>query len=173
MKPTSLLIAAAFAALTLAAWAYLNRPNAEPAWPTRIQGFAFSPFRAGQDGIRGPMPSEEQIEADLALLSGKTNAVRTYSTLGTLAAVPKLAAKHGVNVAVGAWIGADRQRNTEELEGAIRLAKEHHNVVRVIIGNEVLLRGDLPLEEMYAYLDHARDEIGQPVSTAEPWHVWL
>ena len=26
---------------------------------------------------------------------------------------------------------------------------------------------------MQPYLDRARDSIGQPVSTAEPWHVWL
>ncbi len=45
--------------------------------------------------------------------------------------------------------------------------------MRVIIGNEVVLRGELPPEELEKYLDRARDSIGQPVSTAEPWHVWL
>ena len=42
----SLLIAAVFATLTFAVWAYLNRPTKEPPWPAVIQGFAFSPFRA-------------------------------------------------------------------------------------------------------------------------------
>jgi hypothetical protein len=44
-----LLIAAVFATLTFAFWAFLNRPTLEPPWPARIQGFAFSPFRIGED----------------------------------------------------------------------------------------------------------------------------
>ena len=36
-----------------------------------------------------------------------------------------------------------------------------------------MLRGDLPIEELEGYLDRARDALEQPVSTAEPWHVWL
>jgi len=44
----SLIIAAVFATLTFAVWAYLNRPTREPPWPARIQGFAFSPFRANE-----------------------------------------------------------------------------------------------------------------------------
>src|SRR5690606_36746996 len=47
------------------------------------------------------------------------------------------------------------------------------NVVRVLIGNEVMLRGDAPAEELYAYLDRARKAIRLPVGTAEPWHVRL
>jgi exo-beta-1,3-glucanase (GH17 family)/cellulose synthase/poly-beta-1,6-N-acetylglucosamine synthase-like glycosyltransferase len=167
------IVAAIFALLTYSFWAFINQPSREPSWPARIQGFAFSPYRANQDATRGEMPSAAQIDADLALLSGKTNAVRTYSTLGTLAEIPSLAARHNLNVALGAWIGNDRTRNQKEISAAIQLAHEQRNVVRVIIGNEAVLRGDVPLAEMYRYLDFARATIGQPVSTAEPWHVWL
>ena len=168
-----LLIAAGFAALTFVLWAVMNRPAPEPPWPARIQGFALSPFAQGDDPGAQRMPSEEGIERDLALLSGKTNAVRTYSTLGSLGAVPRLADKHDINVALGAWIDANRDTNERELDGAISLARTHHNVVRVLIGNEVVLRGDIPPDEMYAYLDRARAAIRQPVGTAEPWHVWI
>ncbi len=170
---SGVLIALAFATLTFACWAVLNRPTAEPAWPDRIQGFAFSPYRIGQDAVRGDLPSELEIETDLALLSGKTNAVRTYSTLGSLGAVPAIADRHDINVTLGAWIGADLERNEVEIANAIGLASTHMNVVRVMIGNEVVLRGDIPEAALYAYLDRAREVIGQPVSTAEPWHVWL
>ena len=47
------------------------------------------------------------------------------------------------------------------------------NVVRVLIGNEVLLRGDLPIAELEKLLDRARDAIEQPVGTAETWNTWL
>jgi exo-beta-1,3-glucanase (GH17 family) len=172
-RAASLLVAAAFAALTWIFWAAVNRPTTEPAWPARIQGFAFSPYRADQDAVQGRHPTPAQIEEDLRLLSGKTNAVRTYSTQDGLGVIPELADRHDLNVALGAWLDARRNNNQKEIAEAIRLAREHMNVVRVIVGNEVILRGDVPLDEMYEYLDRAREAIGQPVSTAEPWHVWL
>jgi exo-beta-1,3-glucanase (GH17 family)/glycosyltransferase involved in cell wall biosynthesis len=170
---SGLLVAAIFAALTYAFWALLNQPASEPAWPSRIQGFAFSPYRMEQDAVRGDRLTAQQIDADLALLAGRTHAVRTYSTTDGLELVPALAARHGINVALGAWLDARLNRNQQEIANAIRLARQHKNVVRVIVGNEVILRGDVPVEQMAEYLDRAREQIGQPVSTAEPWHVWL
>ncbi len=169
----SLLIAGLFATLTFAVWAYLNRPTPEPPWPKRIQGFAFSPFRASEDPTHFEMPTDTEIDADLQLLEGQVNAVRTYSVGGTLSDVPELADRHGLNVALGAWLDAQRDKNEEQLRTVIDLANTHQNVVRVIIGNEVLFRGDLKIEELAGYLDRARASIGQPVGTAETWHTWL
>jgi exo-beta-1,3-glucanase (GH17 family)/cellulose synthase/poly-beta-1,6-N-acetylglucosamine synthase-like glycosyltransferase len=169
----SLLIAALFATLTFAVWALLNRPTSEPPWPALIQGFAFSPFRANEDPTHFQMPTDAEIDADLTLLQGKVNAVRTYSVAGTLADVPELAEKHGLNVALGAWLDSHRDKNEEQLQTAIQLADSHVNVVRVLIGNEVLFRGDLPIEELEKNLDRARAAIGQPVGTAETWDTWL
>ena len=169
----SLLIAAVFATLTFAVWAYLNRPTREPPWPARIQGFAFSPFRANEDPTHFQMPTDAEIDADLTLLEGKVNAVRTYSVGATLADIPELADRHGLNVALGAWLDSHLDKNEEQLRAAIDLANSHQNVVRVLIGNEVLLRGDLTLPELEKYLDRARAAIGQPVGTAETWDTWL
>jgi exo-beta-1,3-glucanase (GH17 family)/cellulose synthase/poly-beta-1,6-N-acetylglucosamine synthase-like glycosyltransferase len=169
----SLLIAAVFATLTFAVWAYLNRPTREPPWPALIQGFDFSPFRANEDPTHLEMPTDAGIDTDLTLLEGKAKAVRTYSVAATLAHVPELAERHGLNVALGAWLDTHRDKNEEQLKTVIDLAHSHQNVVRVIIGNEVLLRGDLPLEELEKYLDRAREAISQPVGTAETWNTWL
>ena len=173
MKLTSFFIAAAFGAATVGAWAYANRPASEPAWPSRVQGFAFSPYHNDQDPSHGDFPRLDQIEADLALLAGKTESVRTYSTSGTLQAVPQLAAKHDIKVTIGAWINANRTDNEGELGRAIKLAREQRNVRRVMIGNEVVLRGDVSVGTLIEYLERARKQIKQPVGTAEPWHVWL
>jgi exo-beta-1,3-glucanase (GH17 family)/cellulose synthase/poly-beta-1,6-N-acetylglucosamine synthase-like glycosyltransferase len=170
---SSLLILAAFAALTVAAWAFANQPTPEPPWPSRIQGFSFQPFQKDQDAIDRDEPTTEQIDSDLKLLAGKTNSVRTYSTIGTLGEIPALAKRHGIKVAVGAWLDTDRERNQLEVERAIKLAGQHDNVVRLIIGNEVVLRGDLAVDEIAAHLDRVRAVTRQPVSTAEPWHVWI
>jgi exo-beta-1,3-glucanase (GH17 family)/cellulose synthase/poly-beta-1,6-N-acetylglucosamine synthase-like glycosyltransferase len=168
-----LLIAAAFAALTCAVWAFLNRPAAEPPWPAHIQGFSFQPIRAGEDPTRHILPTDAEIDADLKLFAGKINTVRTYGVQGSLADVPQLAERHGINVAVGAWIDDHRDSNEAQLKTAIELARTHMNVMRVFVGNEVALQGYVPIKELEGYLDRARDAIGQPVGTAEPWHVWL
>src|SRR6201988_2478346 len=157
----SLIIAAVFPPLPFAGGAYLNPPTREPPWPARIQGFAFSPFRANEDPTHDEMPTDTEIDSDLALLEGKVKAVRTYSVGATLADIPELAERHGLNVALGAWIDAHRDKNEEQLKTAIELANNHLNVVRVIVGNEVLFRGDLPIEELKKYLDRAREAISQ------------
>src|SRR3984885_14845921 len=169
----SLLIAAVFATLTFAVWAYRTRPARQPPGPAVIQGFAFSPFRANEDPTQGQMPTDAEIDSDLALLEGHVNAVRTYSVEKTLADIPELADRHGLNVALGAWLDNHHDKNEEQLQTVIDLANTHQNVVRVIIGNEVLLRGDLPLADLEGYLDRARAAIGPPVGTAETWDVWL
>ncbi len=74
---------------------------------------------------------------------------------------------------LGSWLDADRERNEREIEAVIRLAKQHRNVHRVLVGNEVVLRGDLPVPDLLAHLDRVRAATRQPVSTAEPWHVWI
>lgn len=174
MKFSSYLVAAVFAAITVSLWAFLNKPVAEPQWPERVQGMAFSPFHAHQNPADRKLPSAAQIDADLALLSdASVNAVRTYSALDSLAEVPRLAAHHNVKVTVGAWLDTDRRTNEAEIAAAIMLANEHSNVIRVVIGNEVLLRANLTLKELTQQLDRVRQAVDQPVSTAEPWHVWL
>src|SRR5688500_17764684 len=122
MKWSGFLVAAVFAALTFALWAYVNRPTAEPPWPERVQGMAFSPFQAGQDPIVQVLPSDQQIDSDLQLLAGKVTAVRTYSTLKSLGRVPELAARHDMKVTVGAWLDRNLATNELEVKGAIELA---------------------------------------------------
>lgn len=174
MRRVNVLIAVAIAALSIALWALINRPDIESPWPDVIQGFAFSPMRADDNPIEHLLPSPEDIDRDLALLESKTHAVRTYSVEGSLAKVPELAKQHHINVTLGADISTDMARNSEELLTMIALAdKNRQNVVRVLVGNEALLRDDVSLEQMIDYLKLARAELDIPVSTAEPWHIWL
>lgn len=174
MFRVNFLICIVVAILCTGIWALLNRPEPEPVWPQRIQGFAFSPFREGQDPAKGSFPTKEQIEADLALLADKTNAVRTYTVSGVQAHIPELAREHGINVALGAWLDKDLKKNDREIEQLIQLAKKNYrNVVRVVVGNEALLRKNVTVKQLTAYLDRVRNALDVPVSTAEPWHIWM
>ncbi len=173
MTRTNIIITAAIAAVTLSLWALFNRPETEPAWPERIQGFSFSPMRLGQSPINGKLPSDAQIDADLKLVSTTANAVRTYSVRGTLGDVPALARKYHLKVTLGIDLGRDKARNEAELERGVKIALGSSNVNRVIVGNEVLLRDDMPLPELTSYIDRVRKVVKVPVSTAEPPHIWL
>ncbi len=170
---SAFLVAAAFAAATYALWGWANRPDTEAPWPKRVQGMAFSPFRADQDGRLNEYPSSAQVDEDLQLLAGRVYALRTYGTGGSLGDVPRLAAKYGISVAVGAWLDKDRSTDKAQVDKAIALAQAYRNVVRVFVGNEVMLRGDLPLGEFTAYIDRVRQAVSVPVGTAETWATWL
>jgi exo-beta-1,3-glucanase (GH17 family)/cellulose synthase/poly-beta-1,6-N-acetylglucosamine synthase-like glycosyltransferase len=171
---SGIIVAAVFAVMTFGVWGYLNRPESEPPWPAHIQGVAFSPYAADQDPFGSKeIPSVEQIDSDLKLLATNTYAVRTYSVLGTLGRIPELAAKHNISVALGVQLSVDKAESEQEMRTGIALANTHRNIVRVLVGNEVLLRGDLTAEELAGYLDRARAAVRQPVGYADTWATWL
>jgi exo-beta-1,3-glucanase (GH17 family)/cellulose synthase/poly-beta-1,6-N-acetylglucosamine synthase-like glycosyltransferase len=173
MTRYTILVILAVAALTVTFWAMINRPGMVPPWPEQITGFAFSPMRSGQSPVDGDFPSPEQIDADLALLAGKTKAIRSYTVEGTLGEIPALARAYGLRVTLGAWLDGDMAGNEAELERLLSVIGGQLHANRVIVGNEALWRNDLTVEQIIGYLDWTRERLVARVSTAEPWHVWL
>ncbi len=173
MNRSNVIIGISVAILTISLWAFLNRPEQEPLWPQRIQGFSFAPMRADDDPVKSILPTEKEIDEDLALLAGTTHAIRTYTVFEVQGKIPELAQKHKINVALGAWIDARLDDNEAELQKFTGILRNPVNVVRAVVGNEVVLRNDIPLELLCDYLDRVRRVTDIPVSTAEPWHVWI
>ena len=173
MNRSSAVIAISVAILSISIWGYLNQPENEPEWPQRIQGFSFDPRRLAKEPKPYRNPTEEEIDADLMLLAGTTHAIRSYKIDGVHAKIPELAKAHGINVALGAWLDHRLNRNEDELERFLKVLGKARNVVRALVGNEAILRRDMPVDIMIDYLDRVRRETDIPVSTAEPWHVWL
>ncbi|MCD8499806.1 MAG: hypothetical protein LRY43_01515, partial [Gammaproteobacteria bacterium] len=89
-------------------------------------------------------PDVNDIDRDLGLLENKVYAIRTYTLSDEGDKIPSIAARHHLNVALGAWLGSDQEKNRQEID---RLKQTLHNnpqnIVRVIIGNETLQRKDL------------------------------
>ena len=159
--------------LSFVFWALLNQPDQLPPWPDTIQGFTFNPMQRHHDPEKGDMPTLEQIERDIAIVEGKSHAIRTYTVEGNLADIPLLAERYGLNVALGAWIGADLATNDAEIERMLEAYRNSEsNVVRAVVGNEAILRSDVRVKQLISYLDYVQEHLEIPVSTAEPWHIW-
>ena len=72
-----------------------------------------------------------------------TDCVRTYSIENGLDQVPEQAAKVGLKVIQGIWLGSDRLKNQAQISTVIGLTKQFPAVITaVVVGNEVLLRGE-------------------------------
>jgi len=170
----NLVIVLGFGLVTFLLWSWGNRPTAQPPWPAQVAGMSFSPLHLDNDPAAGLYPSEAEIDADLNLLQGQVAAIRTYGLGGSLSAIPRLAGRRGMKVTVGAWLTGDLEENERELERLQAVVRaERRHILQVIVGNETILRGELSVEQVGAYLERMRKTLRLPVSTGEPWNVWL
>ncbi len=168
----NLIVIVAVASLFTGAWAWFNQPVSAPDWPEQISGLSFSPFRIHQSPQDRTYPSDDEIRADLELVSSQTDSIRTYTVEGSIGEVPRLAEETGLRVSLGIWINGDLQANEEQIRKGIEIANSQRSVVRVIVGNESLYREEVTPEQLIGYLDRVRAAVKVPVTTAEQWHIW-
>ena len=163
-------------ALTILLSWLANRPQdaGEAIGDGRLASLSFAPFREGMSPLEGRFPSPEQIDEDLHLLAGKTRSVRTYASLDGMEVVPELARRHGLSVTQGAWLGYPGAANAREIQALIDSANTHPDVVnRVIVGNEVLLRGEMEPQQLIEYIRQVKRAVAQPVSYADVWSMYM
>lgn len=161
-------VAAALVALVF--WLLLDPVGFGPA-PERYSGLAVSFYGPEGDPQSRIAPSAEAVLADLVTVSKLTSKIRTYSSLEP-AGVPQLAEQTALRVFAGIWLGRDRQKNELELRAGLS-ESANESVDALVVGNEVLLRNDLPIDTLKTYLRRVRDQTDKPVSTAEFWNTWL
>ena len=161
-------------------WWRIGRPVPLPDAPTaRIACVSYAPFRKPGETPLDPhaFVSPERIDADLKALSERFDCVRTYSQSFGLNAVPAIAQKYGMKVLMGIWLGRDKAFNDREVTSGIATAKAYPEVIRgVIVGNEVLLRGEQSPEAIAGYLAKVRGALHDdhvPVTYADVWEFWL
>jgi len=141
----------------------------------KLNSLSFAPYREDQGPLDKKFPTPEQIDEDLHLMGEKTHSIRTYASAeGSMPLIPALARKHGLTMIQGAWLGSLKIDNKIETAELIRSANENPDVVkRVIVGNEVLLRGDLKPEQLVEYIREVKRSIKQPVSYADVWSMYM
>ncbi|MDR3516336.1 MAG: glycoside hydrolase [Azospirillaceae bacterium] len=176
MRAVTLLVALLVAGLAQwLIWALPNRPYilAEPPGG-KLQSVSFAPFRDGQSPLTRVYPSAAQIEEDIRVLANQVAGIRTYTSREGLEVVPAIAGKYGLTVTMGAWLGVKTALNDQEVASLIDLANRYPTVItRVIVGNEVLLRRDLSVDQLRAYIRKVKAAVKQPVSYADVWEWWL
>ena len=163
------------AALTVAAWAWLGRSVEMPPAPeAKLHCASYTPFRGSQTPFdQTLMIPKAQIEEDLKQLQPVTGCVRTYAVNQGLDQVVPVAAALGMKVLLGIWIGREPADNEIQIKAAVQLAHDYPGTIRaIIVGNEVLLRGEQTGETLAALAKRVRQESGLPVTYADVWEYW-
>jgi exo-beta-1,3-glucanase (GH17 family) len=149
-------------------------PAARPGGLT-LTGVGYGPYHSGQNPNFGISPSGEEVAADMATLSSMTNYIRVYSSTGPAAEIVRAAQAAHICVALGISLGRDAAVNATEIAAGVLLARRYRAVRSVIVGNEVLLRGDLTVGQLRADIRKVRAALGHTVaiSTADDFNQWL
>jgi len=136
----------------------------------KVHGIAFSPYLDGQrPGIE---IAEEQIRSRMEILQPYVEWVRTFSCVEGNQHSPRVARELGLKTMVGVELSDDLEANEEELAGGIEVAKAGYADI-LAVGNEVLLRGDLTLDQLLEYIERAREAVPDvPVSYVDAYFVF-
>jgi exo-beta-1,3-glucanase (GH17 family) len=170
---------AAVATAIVAAWGWLGLPVEMPPAPIgpgeKLQCISYAPFRGAQNPFGPDVPIDpRQIEEDLAQLRHYATCIRTYSVDHGLDQIPGIARRHGLKVMQGLWLSSLPDLSRKQIEGAVALAKQHPDVITaVIVGNEVLLRGEMSAPQLARTIREVKAQVTQPVTYADVWEFWL
>ena len=121
-----------------------------------MHGICFSMYEDGQKP--GDTITEVQVERRIKILKPYSKWVRSFSCIEGNEHVPRIAHKHGMKTLVGAWLSDNKEDNEKEIESLIALAKEGC-VDIAAVGNEVLYRNDLSLEELLEYMRRVKEAL--------------
>src|ERR1700760_5001568 len=183
MEPISLRTPLALLVISLSAiaalWWWLATPvtlTRAPIDPAaKLLCVSYAPFRDAQTPlVPATQVPPEQIARDLEQLAKISNCVRTYSIENGLDRVPELAGKVGLKVIQGIWLGSNRLKNLAQISTAVALAKEYPGVITsLVVGNEVLLRGEMTTSDLAATIRSVKAQVTIPVTYADVWEFWL
>jgi glucan 1,3-beta-glucosidase len=141
----------------------------------KLECVSYAPFRDGQTPLNPEVVvSAEQIREDLIEVAMISRCVRTYSVDNGLDKIPELASQVGLKVLLGVWIGNNPVKNAQLVGTAVSLARNYPDTVTaMIVGNEVLLHGDMTPSDLRELLLSVKARVNVPVTYADVWEYWL
>src|SRR5262245_32482028 len=167
------------ASAIVAIWAWLGAAIQLPASPLaageKLHCVSYAPFRGSQNPFGPDIPIDpRQIDEDLAQLKQITECVRTYSVDHGLDQIPEIARRHGMKVLQGLWLSSLPDLSRKQVETTIALAKRFPDVIiAVVVGNEVLLRGEMSAPDLARTIREVKAQVSMPVTYADVWEFWL
>ena len=133
-----------------------------------MHGLCFSMYEDGQGP--GNKITEQQVDRRMQVIKPYTKWVRSFSCIEGNEFIPRMAHKHGIKTLVGAWLGDDLEKNEEELEALIALAKEGC-VDIAAVGNEVMYREELTEAQLLEYIHRVKEALpGTPVGYVDAYY---
>ena len=120
---------------------------------TGLYGLCFSAYPEGQRA--GDQLLAADVGRRIDIVAPHTRWLRSFACTEGHESIPRLARTKGLKTMVGAWISHDRERNEREIAGLVKLGQEGM-VDIAVVGNEVLLRGELTEAELLAYIARVR-----------------
>jgi exo-beta-1,3-glucanase (GH17 family) len=167
------------AATIVAAWGWLGAGVEMPVSPLgpgeKLPCVSYAPFRADQNPFGPDVPIDpRQIEDDILRLKPLTDCIRTYSVDRGLDQIPEIAGRHGMKVMLGLWLSSLPDLSRHQTEIATALARRYPDVIQsVVVGNEVLLRGEMSAPDLVATIRAIKAQVTMPVTYADVWEFWL
>lgn len=152
-------------------------PSSSPTVTSTIQGLVFGPYVDGSDpdlGASVPLTTVTSLMDVLHLFGAEVQWLRTYGSGRGLQHVTELGHNMGFKIAAGAWINSDSLTNQQEITNVIAAAKAGQ-VDAIIVGSEVLLRGDMEEADLINLIQHVRQETpgGVVVTYADTYREYL
>lgn len=136
-----------------------------------VHGFCYSLYEEGQKP--GDIITAEQIRRRMAILQSHTSWIRSFSCIDGNENIPKIAKEMGLKTLVGAWLGNDPEKNREEIDSLIQLAKDGY-VDIAAVGNEVLYRNDLSEEELLGFIAEVKNALPDiPVGYVDAYYEFV
>ena len=137
----------------------------------KVHGLCFSPYLEGQGP--GTVLEADQIRERLRIMQPAAHWVRTFSCRQGNELTPRLAKEAGLKTLVGVWLDEDREANEADLENAIEVARAGDADI-LAVGNEVLLRDELPEDELIDYIQRAQRAVpGVPVGYVDAYFKFV
>ncbi len=138
----------------------------------RLRGMAYGPFREGQSPEWGIYPTLAEVRQDIPLLKLVANGIRIYGC-EHLETVITATREVSLSLTLGAWLSGNPAADSVEIACAVSQAQANPHITSVVVGNESILSGQLTATQVCTYTQQVRNAIGLPVTTAEPWHIWI
>ena len=157
------------------------------------RAISYSPYRDGQSPARESSgmgrPSKAQILEDLQILAENWQVIRTYGAGDVTADIAAVIDDNDlpIKMMVGSWLEPEKastgqtipgaaQRNEEEVQRALKIAKDHPTVVGALsVGNEVLVDWSthkVAQDRVVYFVRKVRAATKLPVTVADNYVWW-